>query len=116
MPQDESSEYIPKTVEEVEDQIDGVIGDMLMQQQKLAQISKRKNTSALDKKLNDIMASIKQVGAELIRDKMLCVNQPEYLAEKQRLLNEIAEEDGTEPRKAKIDELEYLRIMSEVEL
>lgn len=30
MQADESSEYIPKTVEEVEDQIDGVIGDMLI--------------------------------------------------------------------------------------
>lgn len=56
------------------------------------------------------------VGAELIRDKMLCVNQPEYLAEKQRLLDEIAAAEGQPPRNAKIDELEYLRIMSEVEL
>lgn len=79
-------------------------------------MAKKKNTTALDAKVGDIMANIKRVGAELIRDKMLCVNQPEYLAEKQRLLNEIAEEDGTEPRQAKIDDLEYLRIMSEVEL
>lgn len=30
--EEESSEYVPKTLEEVEDQIDGVIGDMLIQQ------------------------------------------------------------------------------------
>lgn len=65
---------MPKSLEEVEDQIDGVIGDMLIQQQKLVASSRKKNASALDKRLNDILAGIKMVGAELIRDKMLCVN------------------------------------------
>lgn len=31
-------------------------------------------------------------------------------------MNEIAQEEGVAPRKAKVDELEFLRIMSEVEL
>ena len=61
-------------------------------------MSKKKNATALDKKVGDIMANIKLVGAELIRDKMLCVNQPEYLVEKQRLMDEIAVENGEEPR------------------
>jgi hypothetical protein len=52
----------------------------------------------------------------LIRDKLICVNQPEYIEEKQRLLEEIALETGENPRKAKVDEFEYLRIMSEAEL
>ena len=47
---------MPKSLEEVEDQIDGVIGDMLIQQQKLVASSRKKNASALDKKLNDILA------------------------------------------------------------
>ena len=44
----------------------------------------------LEKKLNEILANIKMVGAQMIREKLICVNQPEYLAEKQRILNEIA--------------------------
>ena len=56
------------------------------------------------------------MGAQLIRDKLICVNQPEYIEEKQRLMDEIAEETGERPRKAKVDDFEYLRIMSEAEL
>lgn len=70
----------------------------------------------MDKKLAESLARIKMVGAQLIRDKMVCVNQPEYIAEKQRLLDEIAQETGEPPRKAKVDNFEYLRIMSEIEL
>ena len=47
---------MPRSLEEVEDQIDGVIGDMLIQQQKLVASTRKKNASALDKKLNEILA------------------------------------------------------------
>ena len=36
----------------------------------------------LEKKLNDILANIKLVGAQVIKEKMICVNDPTYLEQK----------------------------------
>ena len=38
------------------------------------------------------------------------------MAEKQRLLDQLAAENGTKPKKARIDDFEFLRIMTEQEL
>ena len=86
--------HVPKTQEEVDDQIQGVIGDMLVEQQKLARASNKKNINQLEKRLNDILANIKMVGAQVIKEKMICVNDPSYLEQKQQLLDKMAQETG----------------------
>ena len=41
-------------------------------------------------------------------EKMRLVNSPEYIENKQLLLDQVAEQNGTVPQKAKIDEFEFL--------
>ena len=55
---DESSDYVPKTNEQVADEIDGVIGGLLRKQQTFTQVSKGKKTSPLEKKLMAELAKI----------------------------------------------------------
>jgi len=62
------------------------------------------------------MANIKLTGAQVIQEKLLMVNQPEHLEEKQRLLDEITEEEGAPRQTAKVDEYEFLKVMSESDL
>ena len=52
----------------------------------------------------------------MIKEKLLCVNKPEYIEEKQNILDKIGLQNGETPARAKIEEFEYLRVMSEVEL
>jgi hypothetical protein len=40
------------------------------------------------------MSKIKLTGAQLIQEKMLLVNKPEYLEEKQRILDQISDKEG----------------------
>ncbi len=49
----------------------------------------------------------------MIIEKIQLVNKPEFLEEKQAKLNQIALAKGTEPKIARIDEKEYLKIMDE---
>ena len=56
------------------------------------------------------------VGAQVIKEKMICVNDPSYLEQKQQLLDKMAQETGQRPKRAIIEKFEYLRIMSEAEL
>ena len=55
---DESSDYVPRSQEQVAAQIDGVIGGMLRKQQTMTQLSKGKKGTALDKALNKELAKI----------------------------------------------------------
>ena len=96
--------------------LEGAIGGILRKQTTLAKMAKKKNISALERQVNEHLAKIKVVGATLIREKLMCVHEPQYLEEKQNLLNQIAQDNGTKPKKAKIEEYEYLMIMNETEL
>ena len=62
------------------------------------------------------MSKIKLTGAQLIQEKIILVNKPEYMEEKQRILDQIADKDGTPRQKARLEKFEYLRIMTEGEL
>ena len=44
--------------------------------------AKKKSTSALDKVVAQIVSTNQNVGAQLLQDKLICVNQPEYHQEK----------------------------------
>ena len=82
----------------------------------MAQNARKRNQNPIDKKLNSELATLKLEGAQKIRDKMLEVNQPEYLSAKQLELNLAAEATNEKPQKAKLEEYEYLKIMNEAEL
>jgi len=47
---------------------------------------------------------------------MLCVHEPDFLVEKQKILDKVAREKGERPQKAVVEQFDYLRIMSEAEL
>ena len=72
--------------------------------------------SAIDSKMSEVMAKFKGAGAALIHEKMTTVYQPEYLAEKQRMLDANALLTGVPAKKAKVEQDEFLRVMNEQEL
>jgi hypothetical protein len=47
---------------------------------------------------------------------MLMVNQPNYLTEKQRILDKATDKEGTPRQRAEVEEYEFLSIMNEDEL
>lgn len=109
-------DYVPLTEEQVGTELDGVIGGLLRKQTQLNLQASKKGVSLIEQNVAQVLAKFKAAGAALIHEKFLCVHQPEYLQEKQHLLNQIALEQGTKPEKAKIDEFEFLRVMNEAEL
>ena len=106
----------PKTEEEVAAEIEGMVGGFLKKQQTFAALAARKGGSSIDQKVNEAMAMFQMTSASLIQTKMIVVNRPEYLEEKQSLLNLYAKQTGQKPQRAQVDEYEFLRVMSEPEL
>ena len=101
---------------QVGQRIRNVIGSLLEKQKTFAKIAKKRNLNPIDKKLNEELASLKLEGAELIKDKMIQVNQPQYLQAKQAELDMAAHMSDAKPQKARLEEYEFLRIMDEQEL
>ena len=56
------------------------------------------------------------VSAELMKEKLLLVNSPQYLIEKQAQLDEFSRQTGQPRVKAQVDDYEFLKIMTETEL
>ena len=76
----------------------------------------KKSGNAIDNAVSTILAKFKQIGAQLIVEKMQLVNKPEYLEEKQRLLDQNLEKLGKPRVIAGLGKYEFLRIMTEDEL
>ena len=76
----------------------------------------KKSGNAIDNAVSTILAKFKQIGAQLIVEKMQLVNKPEYLEEKQRLLDQNSEKLGKPRVIAGLGKYEFLRIMTEDEL
>ena len=64
---------------------------MLAKQKTLKKVAKKRNLTLIEKKLNEELATLKLEGAQKIQEKMLEVNQPEYLQAKQAALDFEAE-------------------------
>lgn len=103
-----SDHYIPKSQDELQNEINWLLGPLQVQIQKLQQTAKRKASSKLDKALSLELARVKTIGAQLMFDKITMVHSEEYLEHKQALLNELAAESGERPRKARIETFEFL--------
>ena len=85
---DESSaEYVPKTEEEVANEIEFMIGGILRKQQTLLQLAKKKGLQLIEQRLNEELAKFIGASAALIQEKMVCVYHPEYLVQKQLILD-----------------------------
>lgn len=68
-----------------------MIGGLMRKQTQLLNQAKQKGGHLIEGKVAEIMAKFKAAGAALIHEKMVCVHQPEYLQEKQFLLDQYAE-------------------------
>jgi len=62
------------------------------------------------------MIKFQETSAKLVQEKMIHVNKPAYLLEKQKTLDKIALEQGKDPEKAEIEKYEFLSVMDEEEL
>lgn len=66
--------------------------------------------------INRALTQITEQSARLIAEKIQIVNTPEYLAEKQRMLNEQARLTGGKRTIAQVEKFEFLKAMNEEEL
>ena len=88
----------------------------MTRQREFEKRARNKKATLLEQQLYTALAEIKRKGFEKIAEQLHVVNSPDYLIEKQRLLDQLAEENGTRPKRARIDEYEFLRVMTEEDL
>ena len=96
--------------------MDDIISTLFRKQTTLMAKVNNTKSSLLDKKLNEQLANIQKQGAELLQAKISEVTHPTYLLEKQKILDAVAQRKGKPPTRARIDQFEYLKNMSEAEL
>lgn len=81
----EEEEYIPKTEQEVNNIIEEKAG-AFMRQATLMQ-KKKRGATKVEMKVNEELANMNKISAQMLADKISVVNSPQYLADKQTLLN-----------------------------